>query len=80
MNIRQYHHITKSNEEPLHPACVLCVIRVLLLTKLLIFSLSECLQCAKQFLYFEKLLDTMKVAQKVAIIDQTRKTQGNDII
>ena len=48
--------------------------------KLLIFSLSECLQCAKQFLYFEKLLDTIKVAQKVAIIDQTRKTQGNDII
>ena len=62
-----FHHITKSNEEPLHPACVLCVIRVLLLMKLLIFSLSECLQCAKQFLYFEKLLATIKVAQKVAI-------------
>ena len=32
----------------------------------LIFSLSECLQCAKQFLYFEEYLDSIKVGQKVA--------------
>ena len=40
--------------------------------KLLILSLSECLQCAKQ-------LDTIKVAKKVATTDQTRETQGIDI-